>query len=333
LANKLARGTQQESVYALEGQVEVESLPGEREEACWIVDKIQSLLLLGSHDEIEGHITLEKMVVIGRTRFAFPALQTELEERGIPFAMNKGERQVEPTSVFGRVLDLAIRLRINPKDWVHGEKLCALLGLERRRDWGDDGLLHLLSNSVDIEEVPYGDIQVELLKAINDLDIEEPRIPKLCESFERRLTESALRSETSDGELERSLQELSDFQACWVLFRRKGLGDSLQSFRNAMALGQLTADSRSSGLILSTVHTMKGLEKDIVFLLGMCEGVFPDYRATTPKTVEEERNSAFVAITRARRWLYITYPQRRKMPWGDDKTQSPSRFLREIGRA
>jgi DNA helicase-2/ATP-dependent DNA helicase PcrA len=48
---------------------------------------------------------------------------------------------------------------------------------------------------------------------------------------------------------------------------------------------------------------MKGLEKDIVFIIGMCEGVFPDYRAKTVQEIEEEKNSAFVAVTRARRCI------------------------------
>ncbi|MEX6281309.1 3'-5' exonuclease [Providencia hangzhouensis] len=60
----------------------------------------------------------------------------------------------------------------------------------------------------------------------------------------------------------------------WTRFKRKGFGDSLVAFRNALALGQLSESSIDEGLTLSTVHTMKGLEKDIVFLIGMCEGVF-----------------------------------------------------------
>lgn len=136
--------------------------------------------------------------------------------------------------------------------------------------------------------------------------------------------------EVSLPELERSLLELSEFRNCWTHFKRKGLGESLSSFRNAMALGQLTEDTNPLALTLSTVHTMKGLERDIVFLSSMCEGVFPDYRATSQKDIDEERNSAFVAVTRARRWIYMTYPQQRKMPWGDTKAQQPSRFLREM---
>ncbi len=102
------------------------------------------------------------------------------------------------------------------------------------------------------------------------------------------------------------------------------------SFRNAIALGQVTEDYDPTGLTLSTVHTMKGLEKDIVFLMGMCEGVFPDYRANTKKELEEELNSAFVAITRAKRWIFVSYPFQRVMPWGSPKLQTVSRFVKML---
>ena len=86
-----------------------------------------------------------------------------------------------------------------------------------------------------------------------------------------------------------------------------------------------------SGLTLSTVHAMKGLEKDIVFLMGFCEGTFPDYRANTPAKVNEELNTAFVAVTRARRWLHVSYPKSRMMPWGSPRSQRPSRFIEKMG--
>ena len=104
----------------------------------------------------------------------------------------------------------------------------------------------------------------------------------------------------------------------------------MTAFRNALVLGQLSESNSEKGLTLSTVHTMKGLEKDIVFLMGMCEGVFPDYRALSQEELEEERNSAFVAITRAKRWLYVSYPKQRRMPWGDIKNQRKSRFMIEM---
>jgi DNA helicase-2/ATP-dependent DNA helicase PcrA len=80
---------------------------------------------------------------------------------------------------------------------------------------------------------------------------------------------------------------------------------------------------------LLTVHSAKGMEFDVVFLIGMTEGTFPDYRAKGP-SLEEERRSAFVAVTRSKRLLYITYPKTRVMPWGATKIQHPSRYLSDL---
>lgn len=137
-------------------------------------------------------------------------------------------------------------------------------------------------------------------------------------------------SEETDDEIERTLKELQTLKKYWTSFKLKGLGESLSSFRNAMVMGKLSDKSNSYGIALSTLHAMKGLEKDIVFLIGMCEGVFPDYRAKNFQEIEEERNSAFVAVTRSRRWIYLSYPEQRMMPWGQIKKQSPSRFLLEM---
>ncbi len=180
----------------------------------------------------------------------------------------------------------------------------------------------------------YSIVFEKLLTTIDSLNIENPKIPKLIKEFNALLT-SLVENHNgiSDDKIEDvklSIEELKEFSGMWTRFKRKGLGDSLVAFRNALALGQLAESSMDEGLTLSTVHTMKGLEKDIVFLIGMCEGVFLDYRARTPKELEEERNNAFVAVTRAKRWLYVSYPRQRMMPWGDLRFQQKSRFVSEI---
>ena len=100
-----------------------------------------------------------------------------------------------------------------------------------------------------------------------------------------------------------------------------------------MAMGRTHPDVVPNGLALSTVHTMKGLEKDIVFLMGMGQGTFPDYRAVEAGGAHmlEEKNNAYVTITRARRFIYISYPRTKLMPWGDTRSQQPSEFLRQMG--
>lgn len=331
LANKLKPGSQVEADFVLDGRFEIQSCPDEETEAAWICGKVSALISQKSDHEIEGEISLSSMVVIARNKFVFLRLEKMLSERGIPYSLKKGERQAEPSSLFGKVLDLAIRIRLNPKDWVDGKKLCTTLKIAIPTSWGSENLLLDLAGAVRKSTVPFHDVLAELLEAIHALEVEQPNVPKLCERFTKVIQGlSDAPSPEEDNELERSIQELQDFRKCWTTFRRKGLGESLSSFRNAIALGQVAEDFNPSGLTLSTVHTMKGLEKDIVFLMGMCEGVFPDYRANGKKELDEELNSVFVAITRAKRWIYISCPLQRVMPWGSSKSQQVSRFVRTL---
>jgi ATP-dependent DNA helicase UvrD/PcrA len=331
-ANKLKPNSQTLLDAALPGAITVQALNDEFLEAQWVTSKINYLIELKKHEEIEGDIGLDRMVVIARNKFVFSALEAELRNNEIPYSLKKGERYEEPGSLFGKVLDYAIRVRLNPKDWVDGKKLCALLKIVPPIDWGNNGVLGDWSSAALSSSIKFPKLQSELLAAVEKIDVDDPNIRKFVNGFDETLKLMASSSD-NDGdrdELERSIAELDDFRRSWTRFKQKGLGDSLQAFRNAMALGQLSEDITSHGLTLSTVHTMKGLEKDIVFIIGMCEGVFPDYRAKTKDKIDEERNSAFVAVTRAKRWLYISYPQRRTMPWGDIRGQSQSRFIREI---
>jgi DNA helicase-2/ATP-dependent DNA helicase PcrA len=330
LANKIKQNSQLESEFAINGRSEIKQLEDEKQEAFWICNKIDELLKEKSNFEIEGNIELDKMVVIARNRFAFKALEKELANRDIPYSLKKREHQIEPSSTFGRVLDFAIRLRLNKKDWIDGKKLCAILNIDSPNTWGDEDLLSKFSQNVLKADIPMSNIQSKLLLAIHNFDLDKPNIPKFYKDFSILIEE--LKNKTSnelDDELERSWIELQEFKEYWQKAKRLGL-DSLPSFRNAMLLGKLYENSENSGLVLSTVHTIKGLEKDVVFLMGMCEGIFPDYRARGEQAIEEERNNAFVAVTRAKRWIYITYPKQRIMPWGEIKIQKPSRFIQEM---
>src|SRR5207247_6695142 len=83
---------------------------------------------------------------------------------------------------------------------------------------------------------------------------------------------------------------------------------------------------------LSTIHQAKGLEFDVVFMIMLCDGLFPSARSLEdPEGQEEERRLFYVAITRARDELYLSYPLLRfTRGAGGDFFQEPSRFLREI---
>ena len=105
----------------------------------------------------------------------------------------------------------------------------------------------------------------------------------------------------------------------WDQYLRSGSSQTraLPGFLSSMALGS-SQQIKSDGTALLTVHSSKGLEFDVVFIVGMAEGVFPDYRAQNkPAEMAEEKRNAFVAVTRSRRLLYFSYAKARKMPWGD----------------
>ena len=328
-AGRLNRGNQFRQTYALRGKFRIKDLEDEREEAKWVVSSIIRILDLEFHEEIEGQISLDNMVVIARNRFLFSCLENELSEHSIPFYLRKSERMIDPISLFGQILKYSVRIKINSRDWVDGKKLCNLIDFDPPDSWQDKRILENMAEHVNATNLKFAALYSALLTEVDKIDIHEPNINKIESVLKERLerlTHDA-HDEDSTLELEQSMKELYEFSANWTKFRLRGQGTTLQHFQNALALGQLTEETSPGGLMLSTVHSMKGLEKDIVFLISMCEGVFPDYRSKLPNELEEEQNNAFVAITRARRWLFMTYPRKRTMPWGDIKHQSPSRFV------
>jgi len=110
-----------------------------------------------------------------------------------------------------------------------------------------------------------------------------------------------------------------------------GGSQNVGTFLSQVALGT-TQQPQQPGVALLTVHSAKGMEFNVVFVIGMCEGTFPDYRASRAAELAEEKRNAFVAVTRSRRLLYLSYPEQRIMPWGGIKRQAPSRFLEVISR-
>jgi DNA helicase-2/ATP-dependent DNA helicase PcrA len=91
-------------------------------------------------------------------------------------------------------------------------------------------------------------------------------------------------------------------------------------------------DENAGAVTLLTLHTAKGLEYPVVFIVGMEEGVLPHSRSLESGDLEdmdEERRLAYVGVTRAKRRLYLVHCFRRSL-WGDSAVQQPSRFLDDI---
>ena len=91
-------------------------------------------------------------------------------------------------------------------------------------------------------------------------------------------------------------------------------------------------NDNTNKVIISTLHAAKGLEFDVVFLPGWEEGLFPHQKCIDcgdDNSIEEERRLAYVAITRARKLLYITIAFQRRL-YGQTQINTPSRFINEL---
>lgn len=332
LANKIKPNSQVGVIAALEGIKKLIALPDEQAEATWVCNKIEKIINAVSLPEIEGAVDYSNFVVIGRNRFVFKALEEEMKNRKIPFHLKRSDRNETPVSLIGKVIDLAVRVKINPKDWVDAKKLFNLIDFIDKSESKDLFLIDEIRDKVELSQIKNKDVVLLALNSISKLDLDYPNFIKFCSDLKLELHSLGSNEEDSSKaeEIALGIKDIEQLSSMWLRFKKKGLGESLLSFRNALSLGQLSEDRKNTGVMLSTVHTMKGLEKDIVFLVGMCEGVFPDYRAKTFAEIEEERNNAFVAVTRSRRWIFISYPEKRMMPWGDFKYHAASRFFVEM---
>ncbi len=98
----------------------------------------------------------------------------------------------------------------------------------------------------------------------------------------------------------------------------------------ALEAGEAQMDADEDGVQLMTLHSAKGLEFPVVFLVGLEEGLFPhSLSAEDPSRLEEERRLCYVGMTRAMRELYVTHAENRRL-YGREDSPMPSRFLREI---
>ncbi len=138
-----------------------------------------------------------------------------------------------------------------------------------------------------------------------------------------------LREENSDesaGRLE-NLEELVNAAVDYDKQEANGLRDFID---HAALSSDTDKFDRNAAVTMMTVHSAKGLEFPVVFLVGMEDGIFPHSRSINdPNELEEERRLAYVAITRAEKMLYISHAQSRRT-YGSEMTAEPSMFLNEM---
>lgn len=112
--------------------------------------------------------------------------------------------------------------------------------------------------------------------------------------------------------------------------QQEGLSEFLSS--TILDAGDLQAENYQQAISLMTIHASKGLEFNVIFIIGFEEGLFPHEMNLCDTKLEEERRLCYVALTRAKQRLYISHSETRLLH-GTVRYNSPSRFLREMAAA
>jgi DNA helicase II / ATP-dependent DNA helicase PcrA len=319
-----------DSSYIVEGQlpingaVELIECDDEQSEARTVVSRIKSLVSSG-HPDIEGDLSPGQIAVLGRNRFVFGSLEEELKTDGLSFYRKLSAAAYQSESDVVEQFELALRLLANPRDRLH----LGILG----REWGVP-TVH--------SDLPTGTQDADPLSLVKDLAKHAQKgyaKPVLDAVIALRWSTDGFKFISAIATIEQFantlaeddralvLQDTGEWKKHWDYYVRSEPGGlhSIASFLGQVALGT-TQQPKDDGVALLTVHSAKGMEFEVVFLIGMAEGTFPDYRARG-RGLEEERRNAFVAVTRSKRLLYVTYPKTRLMPWGTTKVQRPSQYL------
>ena len=165
----------------------------------------------------------------------------------------------------------------------------------------------------------------------------ETRDQPLSKLMERTIERSGLREhyQKDKGEqAEARLENLDELVNAARSFEKPQEDEGLDPVNAFLAHAALEAGERQAGagedcVQLMTLHSAKGLEFPIVFLVGMENGLFPNQRTIDDGSLEEERRLAYVGITRARKQLYLSYAEVRRIH-GQEQLGAPSMFLRDI---
>lgn len=313
---------------AYEGECAVITCEDEQQEAKWVLAKISSLLISPPRDDIEGEMTYGKMAVLARNRYAMHALEKALKSASIPYELRQQQNGLSFDSDLMQVFDLGLCLLVNPRSHLHLNQLRKQIGMEDpvsnvSAAKGID-LLESLRESVNND---WSERFEFCLQEWRNVAADATKLLPVLKRFEQYAQQA---SAWDEHERARALADVDLMRECWTRYTHNTSSEvrSLAGFRAKLSLGVVRPSGDDNVLTLATVHSVKGLEFDVVFLIGMVEGVFPDYRAHPgTRQMREEQNNAFVAMTRARRLLYMTYPRSKLMPWGDRTSQQKSRFL------
>ena len=300
----------------------------EKEESSYVASEIKDLISKG--------IKEEDIAILYRTNAQSRVVEEEMLKRNIKY------RVVGSFYFYNRkeIKDLLCYLRLinNHKDDV---SLLRIINTPKRGigEKTIDNLTDVATlNDTSIYEAISGGKELEFKKLIEELTKDSETL-SLTELIDNIINKSGIKKELTSSKLledEIRLENINEFKSITKSYEEEYGSATLSDFLEEISLvSDMTEHQDGSNRVsLMTVHSVKGLEFDYVFLVGMEEGIFPHYNAIndgTSSAIEEERRLCYVAITRAKKVLYITTAESR-MLFGNTNRNMPSRFIEEIDK-
>jgi DNA helicase-2/ATP-dependent DNA helicase PcrA len=306
-------------------------------------DEAFTIAALMRQEHREKNIDYSEISVLYRTNAQSRALEEGLIREGIPYKIVGGVKFYERKEI--KDIMAYLRLILNQKDDISFNRIINVprrkLGQKTIGIISDYAELKGISNfeacfeSDKLELMPSAAKSIEsFLSMIEMLMIKKDVMPLsefIIDVIESTgLKDMLLQDETVEGRSR--VENMDEFLSAAKDFEERYLENSLEDFLvhiSLLADIDKTEDTIKDSVTLMTVHSAKGLEFDTVFIAGLEDGIFPIIRNDGDDDIEEERRLFYVAITRAKRMLYITHANERMM-YGNHELKMKSRFLKEI---
>ena len=313
----------------------VYSAENEYDEGSFIVEQINRL-------RREEYFKYSDFAILYRMNTQSRAIEDILRREDIPYKIIGGLKFYERKEI--KDIISYLRLIQNPSDNLSLKRIIN----EPKRGIGKTSLENIETlanqNSISMYEVIKNADQYGLNRVfINSREfisvIEELRAKKddlvISELIKQTLKKTGYTKALEDEntvEAENRIENLEEFLTVAMEFEEESADNGLSEFLEGITLSSDidNMEETDETVTLMTLHSAKGLEFPVVFLVGMEEGIFPGYKSISEqKELEEERRLCYVGITRAKQYLFLTCSKQRTI-FGSTSCNPVSRFLKEI---